>query len=60
MYSHIERFAITHVEVSPNEIQSLMGKSLTFIPTGPSLIIIVPRLSWMHRPLTHICSTLNK
>lgn len=40
--------------------QALMGKSISFIPLSPALIIITLSLSWMHCPLTHICPTLNK
>lgn len=60
MYSRTKLFAITLLGVSPNEIEALMGKSIIFIPLSPTLIILVPSLSWMHCPLTHICPTLNK
>lgn len=60
MYSQTKLYAITHVGVSPNETQPLMGKSISFIPLSPALIIITLSLSWMHCPLTHICPTLNK
>lgn len=60
MYSQTNPYAITHVGASPNETQSLMGKSISFTPLSPALIIITLSLSWMHCPLTHICPTLNK
>lgn len=60
MYSQMKLYAITQVEVSPNEAQHLMGKSISFIPLSPALIIITLSLSWMQCPLTHICPTLNK
>ena len=60
MYSQMELYAITHAGVSPNETQALLGKSISFIPLSPALIIITLSLSWMHCPLTHICPTLSK
>lgn len=60
MYSQTKLCAITHVGVSPNETQPLMGKSISFIPRSPALIIITLSLSWMHCPPTHIRPTLNK
>lgn len=60
MYSQTKLHAITHVGVSPNETQPLVGKSISFIPLSPALIIITLSLSWMHCPLTRICPTLNK
>lgn len=60
MYSQMKLCAITHAGAGPNETQALMGKSISFIPISPALIIITLSLSWMHCPLTHICPTLNK
>lgn len=55
MYSLTEILAIAHLEVSPNEIQALVGTSITFIPLSPALIIIVPTLSWLYCPPALIC-----
>lgn len=37
MYSQTKRRAITHVGVSPNETQALMGPSISFYPSKLSL-----------------------
>lgn len=40
MYSQTKLCAITHVGVSPNETQALVGKSISLIPLSLALIII--------------------